>query len=397
VAFLSKQVFESRLVEMQALMARENLDGLLVASADFFQFASNFHLDVQTWERPVMLVITRDGASFALMNELSTHHLKMAGERGVLWLEDVTLYDEHRGGLNSARLLPDWAKIAAELLKSKGLENATLGTDGSGGALNRLPEQLPGLTLKPLVAALRALRRVKHPEELTLMRRAAALSDWAQARYRENIRPGRIVQELDAAMTAVMFEEAAQRFADEHLEIRAYSLTGPTSASPHGNGAPTGIRIREGDGLVNIIIPRLNGLVIENERTYFAGQPSAAQIHLYETALQANQAAIEEMVPGRLVSDIEEAARGRIVQAGYGENIRHRTGHGLGYLGHEWPEDMPFNDRRLEANEVYSAEPGIYVYGVGGFRIDDTVVVGDQPEVLTQAPKDLDSIILPVS
>ncbi|MGO1121009.1 M24 family metallopeptidase [Rhodovibrionaceae bacterium A322] len=396
MAFLSKAVFDSRLVEMKALMAREGLDGLLVSNGDFFQFITNFHLDVQTWERPVMLVLTKEGELFALMNELSTHHLKMAGERGVLWLDDVTLYDEHRGGLNSERLLPDWTRIAADLLTARGLANATLGTDGSGGPIARLPQELPGLTLRPIVSELRKLRRVKHPEELTLMRQAADLSDWAQERYRENIRPGRIVQELDAAMTALMFEEAAHRFPDEYLEIRVYSLTGPTSASPHGNGAPTGIRVAEGDGLVNIIIPRLNGLVIENERTYFAGQPSDKQIHLYETALDANKAAIDEMVTGRPVSGIEDAARGRIVQAGYGDNIRHRTGHGIGYLGHEWPADMPFNDRPLEANEVYSAEPGIYVYGIGGFRIDDTVVIGDQPEVLTKAPKDLDSIILPV-
>ena len=66
----------------------------------------------------------------------------------------------------------------------------------------------------------------------------------------------------------------------------------------------------------------------------------------------------------------------------------------MGLIGHEYPEDMAFNDRPLLAGEVYSAEPGIYLYGVGGFRIDDTVVVGDTPEVLTHAPKDLDSITL---
>ena len=63
-------------------------------------------------------------------------------------------------------------------------------------------------------------------------------------------------------------------------------------------------------------------------------------------------------------------------------------------LGHEFPEDMAFNDRPLEPGEVYSAEPGIYIYGLGGFRVDDTVVVGEVPEVLTKAPKDLASITL---
>ena len=69
----------------------------------------------------------------------------------------------------------------------------------------------------------------------------------------------------------------------------------------------------------------------------------------------------------------------------------HRTGHGIGVMGHEFPEDMAFNTRPLLEGEVYSAEPGLYVFGLGGFRHDDTVVVGAVPEVLTQAPKDLKS------
>ena len=74
-----------------------------------------------------------------------------------------------------------------------------------------------------------------------------------------------------------------------------------------------------------------------------------------------------------------------------GEHILHRTGHGMGVQGHEYPDDMPFCQRPLIAGEVYSVEPGIYVYGLGGFRLDDTVVIGAMPEVITQAPRDLKS------
>jgi Xaa-Pro aminopeptidase len=78
-----------------------------------------------------------------------------------------------------------------------------------------------------------------------------------------------------------------------------------------------------------------------------------------------------------------------IVAAGFGEHIIHRTGHGMGVQGHEYPDDMPFCHRPLIAGEVYSVEPGIYVYGLGGFRLDDTVVIGAAPEVITKAPRDL--------
>ena len=69
----------------------------------------------------------------------------------------------------------------------------------------------------------------------------------------------------------------------------------------------------------------------------------------------------------------------------------HRTGHGIGIAGHEFPDDMPFSPRPLMTNEVYSAEPGLYIFGLGGFRHDDTVVIGVEPEVVTHAPKDIAS------
>ena len=277
------------------------------------------------------------------------------------------------------------------------MAEARIAVDALPGPLAQVWEILPSLELLPRTAQLRDLRLVKHPEELDLMRKAAQLSDWAQELYRDAIRPGRLVQELDAAMHARIFEEAAQRFPGEHLEMRGYTLTGPASASPHGNGALTGLRIEEGHGIVNIVIPRLNGLVIENERTFFCGTPSDAQVKAYDAALAANEAAIAAARVGNPVRAIEDAARTEIEAAGYGSEIRHRTGHGMGLIGHEYPEDMAFNERPLMAGEVYSAEPGIYVYGLGGFRIDDTVVVGETPDVLTHAPKNLDSIVLPAT
>jgi Xaa-Pro aminopeptidase len=151
------------------------------------------------------------------------------------------------------------------------------------------------------------------------------------------------------------------------------------------------MRVERGDGIVNIIIVRLNGLVVENERTLFAGPPRTdVQRRAYEAATAANLAAIEKFVEGVPVAEVDAAAQRVIEQAGFDDHIMHRTGHGMGIAGHEFPEDMAFNYRPLQAGEVYSCEPGIYIYGVGGFRQDDTVVVGaTAPEVLTKRSKDL--------
>lgn len=122
-----------------------------------------------------------------------------------------------------------------------------------------------------------------------------------------------------------------------------------------------------------------------------AGKPSQEQADYFTVARDANIAAIEAGVAGRPVSGIDAAAQRVIERAGYGEFIHHRTGHGIGINGHEYPEDIAFNHRALLKNEVYSAEPGIYVYGLGGFRVDDTIVIGDDAAgVLTKTPKTLE-------
>lgn len=392
MGFLSDTVRDYRFGLMRAAMDRNGWDAIGFTTADFFQFATNFHTDVLTWERPILFMLPRDGAPFAILNELSTHHWRFGAEAGKLWVGDARFYAEHPRVTNRIPLATQWSEMAADRLNEAGLSRARIGLDASSGPLARVPGLLPGLTLQIAAGEARALRFVKHPEEIALMREIAGLSDWVQDCYRENIRPGRQVMELDMAMAALMAEEGGRRFPGQQLEImRCWTLSGPASTAPHGDGRSAGARIEAGHGLVNIVIPRVNGLVVENERTWFCGAPSNRQQFLFETARAANEAACEAAVTGRAVCGIDEAAQAVIEKAGVADLVRHRTGHGMGTLGHEFPEDMAFNTRPLLEREVYSAEPGLYEWGLGGFRHDDTVVVGAVPEVLTKAPKDLRS------
>lgn len=392
MAFLGTAVREHRMNAMRALMEREELDALAFTGADFFQFATNFATDVQTWERPVLALVPRTGEPFVVLAELSEHHWRYATEAGRLWAREAHFYAEHPRVSERAALVGEWPELVAELLKARGLARGKIGADAATGPLSRAVGLLPGASLRAVTAGARALRWVKHPEEIQLMREIAALTDWAQERYRENIRSKRLTLELDMMMAAAIAEEGAKRFAGQHLEImRAWTISGPSSSAPHGDGRSAGARIETGHGMINIVVLRVNGLAVENERTWFCGAPSAEQARLFEVARAANEAAIEASVTGRPVSGIDAAAQAVIEKAGCGDLIRHRTGHGMGTIGHEFPEDMAFNHRPLIENEVYSAEPGIYVYGFGGFRHDDTVVVGAVPELLTKAPKDLKS------
>ncbi|HUY99897.1 MAG TPA: M24 family metallopeptidase [Thermomicrobiaceae bacterium] len=389
MAFLSRQVGAARHQLMRDLMAERGVDALAFLTPDYFFFATNYYLDVAPWERPVAVVIPRDGEPFAVMHELSTNHLRMARERGTLWVDDVTLYSEHPRLTDRLYLTPQWPELMARLLRERGLSRAKVGVDSAGGPLAQVPARLPGFELVPMELRMRELRWVKQDEELRLLRDAAALSDFGQDRYREQIRPGRLSQELDLSVAAMMAEEAARRHPGEYVEIRTSSLSGPASAAPHGTGAPTGARVESGHGIVNIVIVRCNGIVVENERTWFCGQPNDRQVAAYHAATAAQEAAIAEFTTGNSLAAVDAAALAVIERAGLGERVIHRTGHGVGTAGHEFPDDMAFNPRPLLANEVYSAEPGIYLYGLGGFRHDDTVIVGATPEVVTRASRDL--------
>ncbi len=391
MAFLSHAVRDYRWAKARTLMDAMQVDAFVFTGADFFQFITNFHTDVQIWERPIFAVLPRDGAPFLIMNELSMHHVRYSLQDGKLWIEDIEFWSEHPRLGERLPLAPQLPDMVADRLRRAGLGRSRIAIEGGNAVLTRAMSLLPEAQAVAATAQARSLRWQKHPEELALMQSLADIADWLQDRYRENIRPGRLVQELDFAMAALWVEEAAKRFPGEHFEvIRTWTLSGPASASPHGDGRACGARIEKGHGLVNIVIPRLNGIAIENERTFFCGKPSTDQAKYWTVARDANEATIEAAVTGNPVSALDAASATVIERAGLGHTIRHRAGHAIGVVHHEYPEDMAFNHRALLENEVYSAEPGVYVWGVGGFRLDDTVVVGSSPRVLTQTPKTLE-------
>jgi Xaa-Pro aminopeptidase len=389
---LSRDVYESRLAAMRGLMEREEFDALAFLTPDWAFFASNYPEGfLWTWERPLCVVVPRQGEPFALLHELSSNALDDSIQRGIMWVTDVTIYSEHPRLVDRLPLAPQWRDTMAELLQSHGLGHARIGVDALSGPMAEVPAKLPGIQFVNADAGLRELRWVKHPEELELVRLAAGLSDWGQERYRENIRPGRLAQELDYAMGAELMSEAADRFPGENVELLLLCLVGEDSAAPHGGGGKTGTRIQNGDVIVNILCVRLNGFWLENERIWFCGKPNDEKRNAFEAAREAQEAALAEYVTGNPVCAPDVAANAVYERTGHAQYVRHRTGHGIGIHVHEYPHDMSFNTRPLRSGEVYSCEPGIYIPGVGGFRHDDTVITGDTPEIVTTTPKDLAS------
>ena len=392
MGYLSRRVYQDRLTRIHRELEDAELAALVVLTPENFLYVSGYFLDVQPWERPVAAIVPRDAEPFLVMHELSTNHVRYATEHRSMWIPEVHFYAEHTRLEHRTYLTPQWPQMVADLLRHKGIRRGRLGVDATGGPIGGVPALLPGLELVSAAAFLRAMREVKDEEELDLIRQGGEFSDWGQARYREHLAPGRALAEIDTLVAHEMAQEAVRRWPDYKVEIRVGGLTGPNSACPHGISGNYGQVVERGHGIVNIVIPRLNGYVCENERTFFVGTPSREQAAAFQAAFEAQEAAAAAFVVGATMADADAAAQRVFERRGYGDRIVHRTGHGIGLAGHEYPDDMAFNVRPLVENEVYSCEPGIYLYGVGGFRHDDTVIVKHgRPEITTKFPRDLES------
>lgn len=396
MAFVPQSVFADRAQRIQAWLEQQDYKALVVTTPLNFYMVTGFHLDVEPWERPVAAVFPRGGEPFLVMNELSTNHLKFAEERDTLFVRDYAIYQEHQTTVNRTYSRDQFGAIVAERLAQSGVTRGTVAVEGGPHPLMQIA--MPQVSWANATNYLVEMRGVKYPAELDIMRDAAKLSDWAQDQYMSLLKPGMNIKAFDFEISRLMMEEGARRWPHEKVEVRAFSSGGKWSSAPHGSGAEAAEAFEVGTGVVNILIVRLNGLVVENERTLFVGEPaSEIQIRAFNAATAACEAAAAQMIAGNPVSSADAAAQREYDAAGLAEYINHRTGHGLGIGGHEFPEDMPYLHRPFKENEVFSSEPGIYIYGVGGFRHDDTVIVGkDAPEVITTRSKKLEDQIVPV-
>lgn len=395
MSFLSTEVRSHRLAKLQQVMDAARLDALALSGVEWFEFATNHNITVGGWERPYVVVLTRDGRAVALMHDLSSVRANHALHSGRMWLDQAHYYAEVPHVTQRRPLLPLWAETLAALLQQLGLAAARIGVDAIPAPMQRLGQMLPELKLLPAGRWLRDARLVKHAEELALLRAAASLSDWAIARYRSEIRPGRNLQELDHTVAAQTCVEAGRRFPGEDFQIlRFMSLSGPASAAAHGDASQSGATVLANKATVTICNVRLNGMSMENQRTFAVGCVDETTRQLMRVALESNEAGLRAAFTGAPLAGIDEASLDVISRAGYGQHVLHRTGHGIGVGTHEYPEDMAFNTRPLLEREAIIVEPGIYVPGLGGFRYVDGVIVGAEPDRVTHAPKDFASMCI---
>jgi len=251
---------------------------------------------------------------------------------------------------------------------------------------NDLKEKMPDVETKAAPEIVRSMRMVKDEDEINLMRRAAVLADIGMDAIKDCLRIGIRENEVAAEAAYAMRKEGADALAFPFIVA-----SGPRSAYPHGG--VTDRKIKMGEFVTIDMGAGYKEYKTDITRTFIVGPPTERQAEIYETVLSANLSALQkirERVPG---SEVHAEAERIIGEAHYGEYFIHGLGHGVGLEVHEGPSLGKSSKDILEIGNVVTNEPGIYIPGYGGVRIEDTVLVtSSDPVCLTKTPKDLDAM-----
>lgn len=273
----------------------------------------------------------------------------------------------------------DVEKKVIERIKSLRLKH--LGFDSvEASAYLKLKDGLEGVEIDAMSNLVWSLRKVKDEEELRFLKKAADLTSLGMKRAYEIIEPGLKEREL-----ASEIEYAMRRDGSDGVAFDTIVASGFRSSFPHGGCGDR--EIAEGDVVVVDVGAKYRDYCADLTRTLIVGEPSPRQTDLYNIVLSAQEIAVKKVKADVKAKAVDAAARDLISAKGYGEYFVHSLGHGVGLEVHEPPTLSLKSEETLEAGNVVTVEPGVYVPGFGGVRIEDTVLVKREgAEKLTEAP-----------
>jgi Xaa-Pro dipeptidase len=303
-------------------------------------------------ERLAAALIPVEGGPIFIVNKLEE---ELRGQTP--WFRDKAIWLEQE----------DPVATLAETIRIKGLASGKIAIpeDAPWGWVNKLQAALPEIRLVDASDHIGHVRMVKTSQELKWMMRACHAADKALEVGFSRLHTGMTEAELSELLTSEMNRlGGSQTFTTV--------LFGERAALPHGN--PSDKSLKPGEAILVDMGCTINGYWSDITRTVFYGEPGTRLREIYDIVLKANRAAFGAVKPGATCESVDKAARKVIEDAGYGEYFIHRLGHGVGLQIHEHPYIVRNNGLRLEPGMVFSDEPGSYIVGELGVRVEDTVV-----------------------
>jgi len=246
---------------------------------------------------------------------------------------------------------------------------------------NILCSSKPNLRLVPLDGLVESLRAIKEPEEIELITKAVAISDAAVEYIVDNIQAGMTELEVAWELEKYLHDNGSQS-----IPFNIIVASGANAALPHAK--PSERKIQNGEPVVIDLGARVEGYSSDLSRTICPGEPDDILKKVYNSVLRAQLAAIAGIKDDMTGKQADALARESIEKDGYGDSFGHSLGHGIGLETHELPCLSPYSKERLCNGMVFTIEPGIYISGWGGVRIEDAVVMENgRVRVLSQAKK----------
>jgi Xaa-Pro aminopeptidase len=358
----NKKRAAERVKKLRSCIVEEGLDALLVSQLDNVRYLSGF-----------------TGSSAWLL----------VSENDAILATDFRYVEQAKGEspafhvFQTRRELRDWFPgLVSEIgCRKLGFEAGSLTYDSHSRLSESIKNKQNNIELLPTTGLVEGLRSIKEPEELALITKAVELGDAAFRQAAATIHVG--MTEKEAAWE---IESLLHQIGSEGVAFEIIVASGPNSALPHAR--PSEKVIRSGEPVVIDMGARYGGYCSDLTRTLFLGQASQTMRDIYDIVLKAQTAAIEGVKSGMDAAQADRLSRSIIEQAGYGENFGHGLGHGVGLAVHELPTVGPASTGSLANGMVFTIEPGIYLPGQGGVRIEDMVVLQNRKtRVLTRAEK----------
>ncbi len=352
------------------LLSTHRLDAIALIPGQSLTYITGLHF--HTSERPVTLIISKD-QSVLIMPELEV----AKANQSKIPLHVIPFKD------NPA----SWPLAFAQAIQYLGLQKAKIGVESTRmryQELSLLQQSSPGLAFLSGDVLLTTLRIQKSGDEIQSIRQAVKIAEDALTATLPVIGPGTSEAQIALELTINLIRFGSITGSSFEPIVAA----GPNAANPHATISDR--VLQNGDLLIIDWGAVYNDYISDLTRTFAIGPVEEELARIVEIVHQANSAGRLASQPGVTAGSVDKATRNIIQEAGYGEFFIHRTGHGIGMEVHEPPYIFSENDLLLEPGMVYTIEPGIYLPGKAGVRIEDNVVITEQGcEVLSQFPREL--------
>jgi len=352
-----------RLNSFVSLLGKEGFDGALISPGSNLYYLTGLRIH-EAGERPTLLAVSAEGDYRLLAPSL---YENTVGNFPVTFWRD---------GENPYETLA-WILAEMHISSGKILVEDTMRADWLIGVM-----RLGDFQFHPLNSVIRELRMRKDEHEIDAMKHAAKVAD----RVFEELLSWDILGMREREL-ALKIELRIRELSDG-ISFQPIVASGENAANPHHE--PGERRLREGDLVILDYGAKWRGYCSDITRTIALGNPDERLVEVYNVVREAQESAYRAVKVGVKAKEVDAAARGTIEKAGYGEYFTHRTGHGLGLDVHEEPYIGPDGEVTLENGMTFTIEPGIYVPGLGGVRIEDDVAVVDgRGRRLTRAEREL--------